>query len=68
MKKQIEKSQILSIYVLLAQKLGYIYLKNREKNSTIELGKRFLLDMREKTFTKFIIPLLEKFIKPEILI
>lgn len=68
MKRQIKKSQILSTYILLAQEHIYINLKNREKSLITELGKRFLLDMREKTYTEFIISLLEKSTKPKILI
>lgn len=54
--------------MLLTQEFEYIYLKNREKNSIIELNKRFLLDTREKTFIKFIISLLKKFIRLKIYI
>ncbi len=68
MKGQTEKSQILGIYVLLAQELGCMYLRNRERSSMTEPGKEFLLDMREGTFTEFIIPSLEKSTRPEMLI
>ena len=68
MKGQTEKSQILSTYVLLAQKLKYMYLRNNKKNSITELSKEFLLDTREGIFIRFIIPLLEKSTRPEILI
>lgn len=68
MKKQIKKSLILSTYMLLAQELICMNLRNRKKSLITELNKRFLLDMREKTCTKFIISLLEKFTKPKMLI
>ncbi len=48
MKKQTEKSQILDTYILLAQELGYMYLRNRERSSATELGKEFILDIRDK--------------------
>lgn len=67
MKRQIEKSQILSIYILLTSKYVYIYLRNREKSLTTEFSKGFLLDIREETYTEFIILLLEKSTKPKIL-
>ncbi len=44
------------------------YLRNRERSSMTKLGKEFLLDTREGTFTEFIISSLEKSTKPEILI
>ena len=68
MKRQTEKSQILSTYVLLAQELGYMYLKNSKKSSMTEPSKEFLLDTRERIFIGFIIPLLEKSTRSEMLI
>lgn len=68
MKRQTEKSQILGTYVLLAQELGCIYPRNREKSSIIELDKEILFDMRERILTKFIISSLEKFTRPKMLI
>lgn len=67
MKGQMEKKQILITYVLLAQELRCMYLRNRKKNLTIKLDKGFLFNIRKKTFTKFIISSLEKSTKPEIL-
>lgn len=67
MKKKTEKSQILNIYLLLAQELECIYLRNIKKSLITELSKGFLLDIREKTITEFIIPLLEKSTKPKML-
>lgn len=68
MKGQIEKNQILGTYVLLAQELKDIYLRNRAKSSTIKLGKEFLLNTKKRIFTEFIISLMEKSIKPKMLI
>lgn len=68
MKKQIKKSQILSTYMLLAQEHICMNLKNRKKSLITELGKRFLLDTREETYTEFITSLLKKSTKPKILI
>lgn len=45
-----------------------MYLRNREKSLTRELGKEFLLNIREETFTKFIISSLLKSTRLEILI
>ncbi len=64
MKGQTEKSQILDTYVLLAQELECMYLRNRERSSMTEPGKEFLLDIRERTFTEFIISSLKNLQDP----
>lgn len=65
MKKQTEKSQIFRTYLLLIEKLIYMYLGNREKSLIREFGKRFLLDIKEETYIKFMIFFIRKIHKTQ---